>query len=50
MLLACVPDAAEPNKPLAVLKVVGSMVLLVAIGQIVYMHGQRQRRQQAQVP
>jgi len=49
MLLACVPDAAEPNKPLAVLKVVGSMVLLVAIGQIVYMHGQRQRRGQVQV-
>jgi amino acid transporter len=43
MLLACVPDAAEPNKPLAVLKVVGSMVLLVGIGQIVYMHGQHQR-------
>jgi amino acid transporter len=44
MLLACVPDAAEPNKPLAVLKVVGSMLLLVGIGQIVYMHGQRERR------
>ncbi len=49
MLLACVPDADEPNKPLAVLKVVGSMVLLVAIGQIVYMHGKRQRRGQAQM-
>jgi len=48
MLLACVPDAAEPNKPLAVFKVVGSMVLLVGIGQIVYMHGQRQRRLQVQ--
>jgi len=44
MLLACVPDAAEPNKPLAVLKVVGSMLLLVGIGQIVYMRGQRERR------
>ena len=43
MLLACVPDDAEPNKPLAVFKVVGSMVLLVVLGQIVYMHGQRQR-------
>ena len=44
MLLACVPDAAEPNKPLALLKVVGSMVLLVAIGQVVYLHGRRKRR------
>jgi amino acid transporter len=44
MLLACVPDAAEPNKALAVLKVVGSMLLLVGIGQVVYMRGARQRR------
>jgi amino acid transporter len=44
MLLACVPDSTEPNKPLAVLKVVGSMVLLVGLGQIVYMVGQRKRR------
>lgn len=44
MLLACVPDAAEPNKPLAVLKVVGSMLLLVGIGQVVYMRGEGQRR------
>ena len=44
MLLACVPDAAEPNKALAVIKVVGSMVLLVAIGQVVYWRGARRRR------
>ena len=44
MLLACVPDAAEPNKALAVLKIVGSMLLLVGIGQVVYMRGARQRR------
>ena len=44
LLLACVPDAAEPNKPLAVIKVVGSMVLLVGIGQVVYMRGARERR------
>jgi amino acid transporter len=44
MILACVPDPSEPNKPLAVFKVVGSMVLLVAIGQIVYWRGERQRR------
>ena len=44
MVLACVPDAAETNKPLAVAKVVGSMLLLVAIGQMVYMRGIRERR------
>jgi amino acid transporter len=43
MLLACVPDAAEPDKPLAVMKVVGSMLLLVGIGQLVYLRGERQR-------
>jgi amino acid transporter len=37
MVLACVPDAAEPNKPLAVLKVIGSSVLLIGVGQIVYL-------------
>ena len=44
MVLACVPDAAEANKPLAVAKVVGSMLLLVAIGQILYLRGIRERR------
>jgi len=44
MLLACLPDDAEPNKTLAVLKVVGSMVLLVSLGQIVYMQGQHKRQ------
>ncbi|HEY2395116.1 MAG TPA: APC family permease [Rudaea sp.] len=44
MLLACVPDAAEPDKPLAVIKVVGSMLLLVGVGQLVYLRGQRQRQ------
>jgi amino acid transporter len=43
LLLAVVPDAAETNKPLAVAKVVGSMLLLVGIGQMVYRRGARQR-------
>ena len=44
IIFACIPDAAEANKPLAVLKVVGSMVLLVAVGQGIYMRGARARR------
>ena len=44
IVLACVPDAAEPNKPLAVAKVVGSMALLVVIGQMLYSRGARKRQ------
>ena len=43
IVLACVPDAAETNKPLAVLKVVGGMFVLVALGQALYVRGSRQR-------
>jgi amino acid transporter len=42
--LACIPDAPEPNKPLAVLKVVGSSVLLLAVGQGIYARGARVAR------
>ena len=41
IVLACFPDAAETNKPLAVFKVIGSMVLLLVIGQIIYWTGAR---------
>ena len=44
ILLACIPAASERNKPIAVAKIVGSMVLLVAVGQAVYMRGARSRR------
>jgi amino acid transporter len=44
IVLACVPPDDEPNKPLAVVKVVGSSLLLLAIGAIVYTSG-RQRAQ-----
>jgi amino acid transporter len=43
MVFAVVPDPAETNKPLAIAKVVGSMVLLVGIGQAVYLRGARRR-------
>ena len=40
-MLACVPAADEPNKTLAVVKIVGLSVALVAIGAIVYLVGRR---------
>jgi len=39
--LSLVPQADEPNKPLAVLKVVGLSALLVAIGAWIYFAGKR---------
>ena len=41
IVLACVPGADEPNKALAVGKIVGSTLLLVAIGILVYWSGRR---------
>jgi amino acid transporter len=41
IVLACVPADEEPNKPLAVVKVVGSSLALVAIGAAVYALGRR---------
>jgi amino acid transporter len=43
MVLACVPDSAEPNKALAVLKVIGSSALLIGLGHIVYLRGRAAR-------
>jgi amino acid transporter len=43
IVLACVPPDDEPNKMLAVTKVVGSSVVLVAIGAMVYVVGRRGR-------
>jgi amino acid transporter len=39
IVLACVPGADEPDKALAVGKIVGSSLLLVAIGIAVYWSG-----------
>jgi amino acid transporter len=44
IVLACVPAPDEANKPLAVAKIVGSSVLLVAIGLAVYAAGRRSQR------
>ena len=41
IVLACVPPDEEPNKMLAVVKVVGSSLVLVGIGVVVYLAGRR---------
>src|SRR5437899_66569 len=41
IVLACIPGADEPDKALAVEKIVGSSLLLVAIGSVVYWSGRR---------
>ena len=41
IVLACIPADEEPNKMLAVVKVVGASVALVAIGAVVYVAGKR---------
>ena len=44
IVLACVPPDEEPNKMLAVVKVVGSSTVLVGAGAIVYLLGRRRAR------
>jgi amino acid transporter len=44
IVLACIPPDEEPNKMLAVVKVVGAMLALVAIGVVVYVSGRRRAR------
>jgi amino acid transporter len=39
IVLACIPAEEDPNKPLAVVKVVGSSLALVGIGAVVYFRG-----------
>jgi amino acid transporter len=41
IVLACIPPDEEPNKGLAVAKVVGSSLVLVGIGVLVYLLGRR---------
>jgi glutamate:GABA antiporter len=43
IVLACVPPDDEPDKMLAVIKVVGSSVVLVAVGAVIYFLGRRTR-------
>ena len=49
IVLACVPADEEPNKTLAVVKVVGSSLVLVAIGAVVYLSGRRRAMSAAMV-
>jgi amino acid transporter len=41
IVLACIPADEEPNKPLAVVKVVGASLALVAVGAAVYAVGKK---------
>jgi amino acid transporter len=41
IVLACIPPDEEPNKTLAVVKVVGSSAILVGVGAVVYAIGKR---------
>jgi len=41
IVLACIPGADEPDKALAVEKIVGSSLLLIAVGVVVYWSGRR---------
>ena len=41
IVLSLIPQADEPNKPLAVLKVVGGSIVLLAIGAAIYGFGKR---------
>jgi glutamate:GABA antiporter len=43
-VLACVPADEEPNKMLAVVKVIGLSAVLVAAGVAVYLLGRRRAR------
>jgi amino acid transporter len=42
-ILACIPPADEPNKFLAVTKIIGSSVLMIAIGGVIYLVGTSKR-------
>ena len=44
IVLACVPPDEEPNKALAVVKVVGLSLLLLAVGALVYASGRGRAR------
>jgi hypothetical protein len=44
IVLACIPPDDEPNKVLAVVKVVGSSAILVGVGAVVYLLGRRRAR------
>jgi len=43
-VLACIPPAEEPNKFLAVVKLLGSSALMVAVGAVVYWVGKSRKK------
>jgi amino acid transporter len=43
-VLACIPPADEPNKVLAVIKLLGSSACLIGIGAVIYWLGRRRTR------
>jgi len=43
-VLACIPPADEPNKFLAVVKLLGSSALMVAVGAVIYWVGKSNKR------
>lgn len=43
IVLACIPADEEPNKTLAVVKIVGLSVLMIGVGAVVYLVGQRKK-------
>jgi hypothetical protein len=43
-VLACIPPGDEPNKILAVAKLLGSSACLVGIGAVIYWLGRRRGR------
>ena len=43
IVLACIPPDDEPDKVLAVVKVVGASAILVGVGVIVYLIGKQRR-------
>ena len=45
ILLSVVPQADEPNKPLAVVKVVGGSIVLILLGAAIYWTGKRRASQ-----
>jgi hypothetical protein len=45
--LSLLPQPDEPNKPLAILKVVGSTGTLLLIGAVIYWLGKRRTRRKA---
>ena len=43
-ILACIPPGDEPNKVLAVVKLLGSSACLVGVGAVIYWLGRRRGR------